>query len=50
MSEISNHYGQITMKFTSEQKEHYIVFERNLADNDTFLNWKIFIINYTYFI
>ena len=49
-TELNNHYGQITLKFKADGKDQYIIFERNLNDNNTYLNWKIFIINYNYFI
>jgi hypothetical protein len=50
VGELSNNYGQITLKYkTDDGKEHYIVFERKLSDNFSYHYWKVFIVNYTYF-
>jgi len=51
VEDFNRNYAQITMKFsTSNNTENYIVFERNLGKNLSFYSWKIFIINYGYFL
>jgi hypothetical protein len=47
---LDNHYAQITMMFKADGKDNYIIFERNLSENCQYLSWKIFIINYNYFL
>ena len=48
--DFSQSYAQITLKYETDlKKDNYIVFERCIANNYSFYNWKIFIINYEYF-
>jgi len=49
MSELEDSYAQITMKYsTAEKEDNYIVFERRLIDNNNYLYWKIFTVGYDY--
>jgi len=37
-------YAQITMKYrANEDEDRYIVFERKLSNNISFLSWKVFL-------
>ncbi len=45
--DLSQIYSQITMKYSTDEKpENYIVFERSLIHDNSFYNWKIFILDY----
>jgi hypothetical protein len=51
VEDFNKNYAQITLKFSTKMnKDNYIVFERNLGKNLSFYSWKIFIINYDYFL
>lgn len=51
VEDFNKNYAQITLKFSTKMnKDNYIVFERNLGKNMSFYSWKIYIINYGYFL
>ncbi len=48
--DFSQAYAQITMKYSTEEKEdNYIIFERTVVNNMCFYHWKIFVLNYQYY-
>ena len=51
MEELSNNFAQITMSYKTEDdnKENFIIFERDISENFCLYNWKIFLVKYPNF-
>lgn len=51
LGELDRNFAQITMRYkTEDHKYKYMVFERQCSQNLTYFSWRIFIVDYNYYI